>query len=312
MIKQKVNIWLTSNAVKLEEMLDGRNSITVEAEYGDCVVKGSLATLAHHGPRSGNPCPCLYNNKMYSNLTDIGISHVDLDTVGGVLSVLNSKPLNKEFWELAAYVDLKGIHRVDNFFEYQKINNIMTFTPVLNKKLLMAQLNAWYAWAENNKLYAESHRIVDVYDWFIRAYHTLTFIEQLDENYMMNGQVYEQDLKYKSIGSLIDFTSKVCLRSADFFVNSFYSNPNSTTPFECIVGYNTRQQSITLSFIDESICDKYNITASNIMQSFWGNGAGGHRTIAGTPREFTYSLKDCDRIYEYMIKIMEGNDEQNT
>lgn len=31
---------------------------TVEAEYGDECLEGTMATLAHHGPRANNPAPC--------------------------------------------------------------------------------------------------------------------------------------------------------------------------------------------------------------------------------------------------------------
>ena len=44
--------------LELAQTIVQNAAATVEAEYGDICVEGKDVTLAHHGPRSGNPAPC--------------------------------------------------------------------------------------------------------------------------------------------------------------------------------------------------------------------------------------------------------------
>jgi hypothetical protein len=70
-------------------------AVTVEAEYGDLVWEGQLYTAAHHqaaGPYAGRhrvvggrPSPCNDDQIPFVTHGVIGVSHVDLDTFGGVL-----------------------------------------------------------------------------------------------------------------------------------------------------------------------------------------------------------------------------------
>ena len=94
--------------------------ITVEAEYGSTVVWGRHYTAAHHqpsGPFMGRhlaggtaPSPC---NDTRIPLLETGVilvSHLDLDTVGGVLRALHHarmlfQPTFQSFWDLAEAVD---------------------------------------------------------------------------------------------------------------------------------------------------------------------------------------------------------------
>lgn len=59
---------------------------SVEAEYGDKIIEAvGGVTLAHYGLRSDNPAPCVAEVEP-NNLPTV-ISHVDLDTIGGILAV---------------------------------------------------------------------------------------------------------------------------------------------------------------------------------------------------------------------------------
>lgn len=71
---------------------------TVEAEYGDkCVVGRGGETLAHHGSRSINPAPCLFDNISGRAHGTIIVSHLDLDAVGGILALDGRKPEDEQF-----------------------------------------------------------------------------------------------------------------------------------------------------------------------------------------------------------------------
>jgi hypothetical protein len=106
--------------------------LTVEAEYGAVVIEGSVFTAAHHQPvgspyagdhlvAGGRPAPC--NDAQIPTLDPsagewtVGISHLDLDTIGGVLRALPEfadlfGSENGGFWNLAAFVDTNGAHKV--------------------------------------------------------------------------------------------------------------------------------------------------------------------------------------------------------
>ena len=102
-------------------------TVTVEAEYGNEVVEGSFATLAHHGPRSGvNPCPCTrtwhdgrYRDARRQSIPRmpegslVGLSHLDLDALGGIMALAGHPAKeyfcqDKIFWEVAAALDIQG------------------------------------------------------------------------------------------------------------------------------------------------------------------------------------------------------------
>lgn len=86
---------------------------TVEAEYGDECLEGTMATLAHHGPRSNNPAPC--NTPDVPKLppfATVVVSHIDLDTLGGIYALQGRKPEDDRFWEAAEKIDVEGAHHI--------------------------------------------------------------------------------------------------------------------------------------------------------------------------------------------------------
>jgi len=128
---------------------------TVEAEFGDNVVEGSVQTLAHHGPRFNSPAPCATQGVKLGSIDDvIGVSHVDLDTVGGVMSIRGNGYSNRkdgwDFWLLAAFVDVNGPHRVEKF--------CAAVTDI-------RRLQAYWAWARDHRVYApRDGTVADVTD----------------------------------------------------------------------------------------------------------------------------------------------------
>jgi len=130
---------------------------SVEAEFGSVLVKGSITTLAHHevGRAEGYTlCPCLNNNvedrlldysegspspianPVFPMVNDVCvISHLDWDTLGGILSLTGDKPSSAQFqmvWALIAFYDENGVHRAH---EFTAINS-------LGREVA----NAMYAW----------------------------------------------------------------------------------------------------------------------------------------------------------------------
>lgn len=146
---------------------------TVEAEFGDVVVNGSVLTLAHHGSRANNPCPCTVKipvNQQCEHDSVIGISHFDLDALGGIMAcqgignvVSNeiSQSIDAAFWYAAAYTDLHGPHRLQEAID--GIENAMFHSEEEPVRFLLVSikecLNAFWAWSEKKQTFPAKGRL---------------------------------------------------------------------------------------------------------------------------------------------------------
>jgi len=122
----------------------------IEVEYGAIEVRGNLNNLAHHGLRAGNIAPCIA--KVAQNSYDCLVSHLDLDTLGGILAIRGDKPESPEFWKAAAYIDVHGPQYLHTF-ESDQID----------------QLNAYWAWASKNPRVRYTE-VTDITNLVIDAY----------------------------------------------------------------------------------------------------------------------------------------------
>jgi len=290
-----VKVLISSNADNLEsalreEELAGKGTVTVEAEYGDRVVRGSCGTMAHHGPRGGvgSKCPCLYVagdlglvRPDYGE-TVVGISHIDLDTIGGLWAVFEAagafphpkpdKPSAWPFWRAAAFVDLNGPHRADR------------------TKETYLQLAAYWAFGRENRVYPpRDGGVKDVTVDVVEHLHALHEIltpgaDRHDERMRAGANLIdaEAELETKSFRSA--FRQKggapiVLFRESDRFVNHLYRHGDEVAA--AVVGYNTDTGEVTVSF---EAGDKSPISARRFVQLLYGPEAGGHHGIAGSPR----------------------------
>ena len=253
---------------------------TVEAEYGDRLVEGSVATLAHHGTRSANPAPCNDPNApVLSEGGTILLSHVDLDAIGGVLALQGRKFDDPEFWAGAEHVDVNGPHRIHDLSQ-----------DVQDK------LNAIYAWGEKQS----RERIMEPTDVTktVDDYHnvlTIVLDKQNPEHdqYIEAGREWEKNITQSVEKCLVDQSSKVRVFSTDGpFCNSSYYNPKTKEMAEAIISYNEKFKSIIVSFADGGNPDK---SAREIVQSLWGDKAGGRDGIAGSPRGEAMTREDLEK-----------------
>jgi hypothetical protein len=243
----------------------GVATATVEAEYGDVCVSGSWATLAHHGSRSANPVPCVEANRLDTpDLLMVGISHLDLDTLGGVLALLGVKPEAQDFWEAAARVDMEGPHMLPL---------ITTCATVL------AQLNAFWAWSEGNRLFLpHDGAAVDVTASVTVAAETVTKILGGDSTLLEAGKVWATGKEALDKASLRFEAGGLQYRVAEGWVNHLYG-----TKTRGILGYNPTKGKVTLSFVDDKAAGEFD--AGKLLQEFFGPEAGGRKTVAGGPRD---------------------------
>ena len=239
--------------------------VTIEAEYGDEVVEGSIGTLAHHGKRSMNPAPCLYKNGIYDGVSIVGLSHIDLDTIGGCLAVLGIKPNAKEFWETAGFVDVAGPHKL----------NLIS----VNEEVKL-QLAAYWAWSTSNRIFApRDGSIIEVTDKVMEASEVINKILNNDEEMLEAGRAFLNTENELNKNSFVELFEGTIIRVSNCFCNHLYNTPDGDFG-DSVVTFNTITRTITLSFSDSD--DKRD--AGKIMKNLFGCLAGGNKGIAGSPR----------------------------
>lgn len=261
---------------------------TVEAEYGEAVIPGSLATLAHHGSRAGNPAPC--NDESIEPIPEdstILISHIDLDTLGGIMALEGEKPRDAEFWRAAGYIDVAGAHHIHELSDETQ-----------------DKLNAFYAYSyENRKHFAppDKTRAVDVTAQ-IESYkdgvvQVLDPLHPLHEMRIDAGREWEKKAREDVENRLVQETDYIRVFSTDgpFCGAAYYSRDQDKT-FPAIVSYNEKFHSISISFEDGG----KDVSAQQIAKALWGPEAGGRDGIAGSPRGQEMTRKDLDQTVDFV------------
>ena len=271
-------------------------TVTIEAEYGEACIEGTKLTLAHHGSRSNNPAPCVAVVDTFVNNGEVvGLSHVDLDTLGGIMAVegLKDNMAVPGFWELAAFVDVQGPHKLAE-----------AGADAVN----MTRLYAWWAWSQDNRCprqdRGESTPLV-VTEYVALCVDTLILIFKGDKELLTAGEAFkkaEAQLNEDSFLELFDRRSEVdgggiiAIRVASAFCNHLYVTPDGTI-CDGVINLNPKTGSITLSWADTG---KKNACA--VMQEVFGPKAGGHAGIAGSERNKRMGIKDLYALLGYMSK----------
>ena len=257
---------------------------TVEAEFGDILVEGHFDpndsvdhteddehTLAHHGPRHGRPPPCLAQNRkleFYGAFGAIGLSHVDLDALGGVLAQMGRRPHDeqiKKFWHLAAWVDINGPHRLDEYSAGAAAREM---------------LFAWWAWSEENKQYApRDGSVLDVSEYVLGAERALRAILGGDKAMLEAGRAFKSREDALNQSSFLSASLGVVFRDSESFCNHLYVTPDGTRMAAC-VSYNPKTKAVTLSLAEPI----EGVSCQALAVALWGPEAGGHAGIAGGPR----------------------------
>lgn len=307
-----MKILMSSNPENLKVALAAFTSTaTVEAEYGDVVVEGSVVTLAHHGKRSARPCPCLCDNLNVLGLgiEAIGISHMDLDTLGGVMAVMGSKPepfyegeycssrvFADFFWRIASYVDTHGAHKLaqwsDTHLTVDTLCNIQErglnggFDEEISRYTYRDLINAWWAWSEENRKYPpRDGSVEDVTEFVTSAREVveklLSSQDSARTDLVEEGRQWAEKNATMDADTFVSNVDGVILRTSEKFVNHLYR-----TDTRAIVSYNPLIQSLTVSVpdtIDGFSCGEF-------LKKEFGPLAGGHAGIGGTPRGEVYTL----------------------
>ena len=242
---------------------------SVEAEYGDFVVPGRIVTLAHHGPRATSPAPCIAQQLPKISSGTILVSHVDLDTLGGIMALIGIKPIAPEFWQGAAFIDVMGPHHI-----YELSQGVQDL------------LNAYYAFNETNR----SERITTIADITeaiepqIAAITCLLGEDSPQKTEMLRKGVEWRERVTQAVEDcLIDESQNVrVFRTHRVFCASSYYSPKLGAIAKATVVLNEKFRAITVAFEDGGKA----FSAKTIVQSLWGEEAGGRDGIAGSPRNW--------------------------
>lgn len=280
--------------------------VSVEAEYGSTVCEGRVLTLAHHqvdGPYSfagGARAPCNasmliaeHSAELKAQLSRAGsvsflVSHLDLDTVGGIARVLAELTglsgdsglfTNHEgFWRLAEYVDLSGPHRALKSKDADDVN--------------MLALNAYWA-HQHTRAIKRTTEALDVTNEVESAIMALNAIlVAKDQVALTQGRRHAEEQERLDANSLIECCADgVVVRAAPTFVNHLYG-----TDGRAVVSYNQSFGSITMSLADPVP----GVSCRALVQELFGPDAGGHDGIAGSPRGKRMTFEDFTAAVENM------------
>lgn len=288
-----INIYLTTDP-ELGKSVNP--DITVEAEYGATVVEGSLYTAAHHQPmgtRYGQQRPAPCNDQDIPSLMSVDrngaggtilISHIDLDTLGGVARAMNLtkmfRPRYESFWELAEYVDNNGVHK------------LMTQNP---SEKDVKRLNAWWN-IQSKTTRFEFGKLHNVTEYISELLNSLCNCLEMREEEIQAGVDFKAKADELNKKSFVKVESGVILRKADSFVNHLYEIPESQEIGECIVAYNAKFKSITASLADNREFDM-----GDVMREFFNDPeAGGKKGIGGGNRNLQYTFEQAEELAKYM------------
>lgn len=273
-------------------------ALSIEAEYGSRVLEGSRFTAAHHqasGPFSSmeQPAPC--NNPEIPRLEageKVVVSHLDLDTIGGVGRALGhpamTVPGTEGFWVLAEFVDLSGPHML---------------CPEAGSDEDQARLRAWWAWAKVHVPRSSRERIQEV---SVTCTSALDFLQSLllgnEPEAMAAGRALEAAEYNLNAESFLRLEGEVVVRESGEFVNHLYRHGGGALLAKGVAAMNSKTGAVTISLA----APIPGVSCRDIVQSLWGPEAGGHAGIAGSPRGREMGEADLDKAAASLAAAIEG------
>jgi hypothetical protein len=259
-----------------------RPALTVEAEYGSTVIEGRVYTAAHHqksGPYSelgGAVSPCV--DRRIPRLpagSVVLVSHLDLDTLGGVARAMGLWDVAPEaFWALAARIDTWGPHRLR---EAVAAVGTTEDRPAATEREVEV-LHAYWAWARRLPLFPRDE-VSDVTAEILEGLDVLRRAYGGDEDLLEAGREFRRAGEDLNTASFVSVTGGVILRRSAQFVNHLYATPAGVV-HRAVVAKNDTTGAITVS-LEKPI---QGFSCADFARDLWGPEAGGHAGIAGSPR----------------------------
>lgn len=295
-IPQNLRVLLVPRYMSEDELADAQivPTATVEAEYGEKVIKGEQVTLAHHIKEyENNPAPCNTPNvPVLADDSTIVVSHLDLDTLGGIAALMGRKKEDAEFWKTAEFIDLNGPH---NLFQVEEETR---------KKYIAYQA---YQANHRNPRFTEITNVTDI------VLEHLGIIDRVidgDKILIQEGIKWNEETKKKIEECLVFENDNVRVFNSPegVFCSASYYSEKQGKVIPSTVTRNGKFKSVTVAMADGG----KKVSAKELVQELWGNEAGGHPGIAGSPRGQEMTEKDMQQlaniVNERYNKINEMNE----
>lgn len=255
---------------------------TVEAEYGDICVEGNWQTLAHHTEQyRNNPAPCIRKDVMPLENGIILISHLDLDTLGGIMLLEGMGEMTDSFWESEALIDTQGVLAEPHLSDRDRF-----------------LMRAYWAWETNlvDQKYLADHQnlILDVTD---SVELRISFIQMMLERDHTDEERNLLNHYYESFQRDLNSFLSTCVYEDErlrVFISQenqhYLSHYRDHCLVETCVTLNQKKGTLTISDISK------NLDCKTFMQEVFGENAGGQFRVAGSPRDEVMGIPDLTRL----------------
>ena len=282
-----MRVLISSNP---ENLRAEKPCVTIEAEYGGVVVEGALLTLAHHGSRGHNPPPSTRPTGRVDGAETIGISHVDLDTLGGIMSVRGDKPEAPSFWELAGYVDLNGAHKLG-----------ASGASEADLRRLYAY---WAASAEIRVYPPRDGSVADVTALVDELAAVVLVVLADDQAALEAGDAFKAAEDKLNADSFLALSKDgVVMRSSAAFVNHLYVTPDGQVARACVT--HNPSEDLPGGAITASLADPIpGVNVGELLGRVFGPEAGGHAGIGGSERGKVRPFNDAETFAAKLAEAM--------
>ena len=262
--------------------------VSVEAEYGSEVVQGTHFTMAHH-VKGWATAPSLCENDILGDIDmadeeTILISHIDLDTICGIMSVIGAYDIDYFIKKGVNYVDCNGQH---NLYSEEVSEEARRF------------ILSYIGYASKFRAPHSEEKIVDVTEYIyklIEEFQAPEFYE-LGKDLVESRTAAATNYIAGAIGNIVLLNQPA--ESILFGLNSEYRLNGKE--YDYVIVFNEKFKSITISSRLGSKGDKDMVS---LMKTVFGEGAGGHFGIAGTPRGGVYNLADAANLLEVVASSL--------
>jgi len=296
-------------SVAEEEKTKGAFVVAVEAEWGDEALESPYADIAlnHHGSRASNPCPSEIGIvapqvvelcKKHKNKTYI-VSHIDADTIFGIMwceglfdAEKGYAPDLVQIAKMVAFTDKNGRHIAMS--ELEALNDTDAFKKWLSLGLLFSR-NAISFKGDISEHVAK----------IIYAASQIIFSKNIKES-----QIYKEALEWeagkaKSAKEAITYKDDILLgfASKKFMCDNYalFADEDGIVR-KIIIQYDLHNKSILLAAYDAKTAQDFFGKKGVVgpLQDFFGNEAGGHIAIGGSPRNKPMKWQDYKKFLKFI------------
>ena len=302
-----LNIILVKNyeeAKKIAKELksEDKEVCAIECEYGENALEEPDVDLAlnHHGKYSDNLPPSqrydLYD-KLEKPFDNFIISHIDLDTIFGILwasKILRPTEIAKTLADLSAIQDLNGFHYMERYI----LDSLET--AVKFRFLAIGHLVSKITIEDNDSIIVDISRIIHkailkIKDIIVQG--VPNYYKDKINDWLINKE--KEAIKY-----LVDETDFYNFYIASNGINLLSAYKVNNKFKEINIVYNSESRVLSLACFSEEEAIKYFGEKGVItpLQNFFGSKSGGRISVGGSPRDEKITKEQALAFKEFLDK----------